>query len=502
MKLNLLTFVCLFISCYLGAKSVYVSPNGKGDGSSESSPLGSFSEAVKLLAPGDELILLDGEYNTSLVINGLEGTATDSITIKANNLAKAHINGQTKLTHAIEITNGKYLKIDGIVAGNTLHTAWKINNCQHVSITRCAGYNAGYLRAQDGHVDNSYDDNCHIFGIAYSDQMLAEDVWAWGTGRYAFLYFQCTNSIVRRGVFRPTAPELGYGYDRCPHSGFNLYDCDKSLAENCIAFETRVHPQSDHNANNPWGLVQGGMVFDDHTLPSGYNRVIGCFDLDNGQWRNQVERSNPAVHLMSKWSGELEDVVIWKNALSYGINKGTTGTVKLPERALIGSPDQIRQNTLPENRINYRYINGELTDQPLWPWPYEEVIRQLMGMDETMTEYVSRMLAPFLEVKPAVVQSIHPNETSAIIGPNFPNPLQPGTSIPVELKNADHLSIVVYDLEGKEVAIVLDKMLNAGKHEIHWDGTDSQGKPLNSGTYLIKVSTSISSSTFKTMVIK
>jgi hypothetical protein len=192
---------------------------------------------------------------------------------------------------------------------------------------------------------------------------------------------------------------LGYGYDRCPHSGFNLYDCDNCLAENCIAFETRVHPESTHNAGNSWGLVQGGMVFDDHTDPSGYNYIYGCFDLDNGQWRTDVPRSNSAVHLMSKWSGEFEDVVIWNNAHHYGIIENTTGITRMPERALIGSPANTRQNTIVDSNMNHRYINGILTDFPLWPWPSEDIIKVEFGMEETMTEYVARNLENYVAIE-------------------------------------------------------------------------------------------------------
>jgi len=316
---------------------IYVSPNGTGNGSDKSSPLGSFSAAVKLLKPGDELILLKGEYTETLVLNNKRGTESEPITIRAEAVGEAFINGKAIKTHAVDIQYCSYLIIDGLKAGNTQHGVWKINYCNNLILTRCSGFNAGYLVAQDGHAELTYNDNCHIFGIAYSDRILSEDVWAWGTGRYNFVYFQSTNCTVRRGVFRPTNTELGYGYDRGPHSGFNLYDCDNCIAENCIAFETRFHPESDQAPDNPWALVMGGMVFDDHTLPSGYNYVLGCFDLDNGQTRDIVPRSNPAVHLMSKWSGQLEDVVIWKNALSYGIIKGTSGKVDLPKRALIGS---------------------------------------------------------------------------------------------------------------------------------------------------------------------
>jgi len=385
------------------AKTIYMSPDGIGDGSSRSTPANSFSWAIPRLDPGDTLLLLDGEYHQKLELQNKLGTLAEPITIMAENVCGAYINAETTRDHAVIMNHCSYINVDGIKAGNSTHGVWNVNWCRNLRISRCLGFNAGYHVARDsGVVQNTYADNCHIFGIAYSYDITAVDVWAWGTGRYAFVYFQCADCVVRRGVFRPVHPELGYGYDRCPHSGFNLYDCDNCVAENCIAFETRVHPQSTHNAGNSWGLVQGGMVFDDHTDPSGFNHIYGCFDLDNGQWRSDVPRSNSAVHLMSKWSGEFEDVVIWNNAHDYGIIENTSGVTRMPARALIGSPAKTRQNTVVDYNMNHRYINGVLTDFPLWPWPYEDIIQAEFGMEETMTEYVTRHLENYVVIDSGV----------------------------------------------------------------------------------------------------
>ena len=502
MKLTLI--LCLLFTSLVYPKTIYVSPDGSGDGSSQELPLGSLSQAIGKLDPGDELILLDGEYRETLSLNGVNGTISQRITIQSQNMCRAFINGEVKRTHAVLMRNCDNITIDGIKAGNTLHAVWSLNDCDNLILKRCAGFNAGYLEAQDAHVKNTYEDNCHIFGIAYSDNVLAEDVWAWGTGRYNFLYFQCTNSIVRRGVFRGTAAELGYGYDRCPHAGFNIYDCDNSIAENCIAFETRVHPDSDHNENNEWGLVQGGMVFDDHTLPSGYNYVLGCFDLDNGQERTVVPRSNPAVHLMSKWSGTLEDVVIWKNALGYGIIKGTSGTVDLPRRALIGSPSKLKQNTAVDFNLNYRYVDGELTDTPLWPWPYEEKIKELMDMDETMTEYVQRMVKPYVNIQPQT--RIVASETTAPftvhLQENYPNPFNPKTTITYAVNKAEHVTLQVYDLSGRIVRTLVSGPQASGEHQIQWDATNDYGQSVAGGVYLYRLNAGDRIETRKMMLLR
>ncbi len=387
----LMLLLCPSFNIDAGAKTIYVSPSGTGDGSGESHPSGSLNNAVASLAPGDTVIFLDGVYHQTLSIDDKAGTEEKPVVLMALHPGEVLITADTVRTHAVYINHASRMIIDGIKAGNSLHHAWNIMNCSYLTLTRCAGFNAGYYQAIDGHAPVTYEDNCHVFSIAYSDHVLAEDIWAWGTGRYLFAYFQCTNSIVRRGVFRADM------YDRAPHSGMNVYDCSGCIAENIIAFGTRFHLQSDYNSGDPWGLVQGGMVFDDHTFPADSNRILGCFDLDNGQWRTELPRSNPAIHVMSHWHGTFEDMVIWKNALDYGFVLSTDQAVGLPQRALIGSPSKIKQNTNPH--VNNRYVDGVLTTQALWPWPNEELIKRDLGMDMTITVYVRGMVMPYLDIR-------------------------------------------------------------------------------------------------------
>ena len=108
MKKTLLFFMSLILfDIFSGAiaETIYVSPNGSGDGSSELSPLGSFSQAVARLDPGDEMVLLDGYYFQTLTLENVNGTASQRITIRAQNLGKATVDAQVKLTHAIRLRN-------------------------------------------------------------------------------------------------------------------------------------------------------------------------------------------------------------------------------------------------------------------------------------------------------------------------------------------------------------------------------------------------------------
>jgi hypothetical protein len=65
---------------------------------------------------------------------------------------------------------------------------------------------------------------------------------------------------------------------------------------------------------------------------------------------------------------------------------------------------------------------------------------------------------------------------------NFPNPFNPSTQIQFSVPRASDLRIAVYDLLGREVALLADGRYAAGEHTINWDGG-----ALASGIYFIRM---------------
>jgi hypothetical protein len=84
-----------------------------------------------------------------------------------------------------------------------------------------------------------------------------------------------------------------------------------------------------------------------------------------------------------------------------------------------------------------------------------------------------------------------------IIGQNFPNPFNPSTQISVEVVEASEFEIVVYTLEGKEVAVLFQGNLAQGEYQFTFDGSE-----LPSGIYLYKVSSPNFNQTKKMILAK
>jgi len=70
---------------------------------------------------------------------------------------------------------------------------------------------------------------------------------------------------------------------------------------------------------------------------------------------------------------------------------------------------------------------------------------------------------------------------------NYPNPFNPLTTIQIDLPERGQVSVVIYDLQGREVRWLVDRSLEAGRYRFDWDGRDGFGNVIASGVYFYRV---------------
>ena len=70
---------------------------------------------------------------------------------------------------------------------------------------------------------------------------------------------------------------------------------------------------------------------------------------------------------------------------------------------------------------------------------------------------------------------------------NYPNPFNPTTTIVYDLSESGHVSLKVYSILGREIATLVDREMAVGSYETAWDGRDSQGEVVPSGTYVYRL---------------
>ena len=72
---------------------------------------------------------------------------------------------------------------------------------------------------------------------------------------------------------------------------------------------------------------------------------------------------------------------------------------------------------------------------------------------------------------------------------NYPNPFNPETTLGFALPKATRISLVIYDIGGREISKLIDESMGAGHYQIQWDGKSSYGETVPSGVYIAVLST-------------
>jgi len=69
----------------------------------------------------------------------------------------------------------------------------------------------------------------------------------------------------------------------------------------------------------------------------------------------------------------------------------------------------------------------------------------------------------------------------------YPNPFNPRTTIKFQVGQAERITVSVYDVAGRQVAVLEDRMFATGPQEVIWDGSDSRGSAVSSGPYFVRM---------------
>jgi FlgD Ig-like domain/Fibronectin type III domain/FG-GAP repeat len=75
-----------------------------------------------------------------------------------------------------------------------------------------------------------------------------------------------------------------------------------------------------------------------------------------------------------------------------------------------------------------------------------------------------------------------------LLGNAYPNPFAGVVTIPVFLKEDQHrVEVTVYDMLGRRIKSIVKQNINAGIHNLDWDGKNEQGSVVESGIYLYQL---------------
>jgi hypothetical protein len=62
-----------------------------------------------------------------------------------------------------------------------------------------------------------------------------------------------------------------------------------------------------------------------------------------------------------------------------------------------------------------------------------------------------------------------PVPSEAYLAQNYPNPFNPATTLEFGVPEAAHVRVRVFDITGREVALLVDGEVSAGRHRVMWE---------------------------------
>jgi hypothetical protein len=207
-------------------------------------------------------------------------------------------------------------------------------------------------------------------------------------------------------------------------------------------------------------LVVGG----DFSVNNGLDRNLACFDGDH--WHGLGDLGDRHVHGLGTYHGDLiaggcfttidgapfpyvarHDGEVWRD-----LDGGTDGTVQ----AIAEFGDAL-------------FVGGG----------FSRAGRQ-----------AAANVACWVEPDPTAVSSGDPLPAPPValrLDPASPNPFNPRTVLRYELPHAGAVHLAVVDLRGRHVRTLVSGYQAAGRHRIGWDGLDDAGRPVASGTYVVRL---------------
>ncbi len=384
----------------------YASPAGTGNGSSALAPF-KIASFWPVAAPGKTLCLLDGQYTGSAsMINPpktLSGTASAPITVRALNDGKVTINGQGTFVPVL-LNYNNYFILEGFNARSSGSSVVSVSYSNNNIIRRVAAWDAA-------------DGNYHIFAIHYSKYNLLEDVAAWGVARKIYSASQGGDYLtIRRAWGRwegshVIGPKMTYdvaynNYNMLIENSLGTWSGERMKASyTLLAYDgtpwtgSGAGTYTNYAVNQPYGIfgtsgfsngdnkprskVIGSLAYVRSTDRFAPGQAIYMTSLDYLQLVHSAAYIQPGSYTdratvrLDGLSGATATNLFANNITAVGglspriSPQWKTGAI-VQGTSVTSVPSVFTANG--GANLCYRYQDGALTHQPLWPWPMNQRI--------------------------------------------------------------------------------------------------------------------------------
>ena len=70
---------------------------------------------------------------------------------------------------------------------------------------------------------------------------------------------------------------------------------------------------------------------------------------------------------------------------------------------------------------------------------------------------------------------------------NYPNPFNPSTTIQFGIPEQSHVRLQIFNIRGELIRVLWDEIMDAGIHDVKWDGRNAIGHQVSTGVYFYRL---------------
>jgi hypothetical protein len=185
-------------------------------------------------------------------------------------------------------------------------------------------------------------------------------------------------------------------------------------------------------------------------------------------------------------------------------NSGTVATVSNVKATIIPLDSCIATVTIPTVSYENLAAGQELTPTGYFQVHYADGCpagtEVYLAVELSSNERVFWRDTTQTIVRIATASSAHPAVFT--LHQNYPNPFNPVSTIRYDLPHGSMVSLIIYDILGREIARAVDSYIEPGYHEVQWDGRDVKGREVPSGIYIAQLLTLEYSNSIKMVLLK
>jgi hypothetical protein len=132
------------------------------------------------------------------------------------------------------------------------------------------------------------------------------------------------------------------------------------------------------------------------------------------------------------------------------------------------------------------FVRWSVLGQYIWPNAYvgQTYDDEVQYLKDWITERVAWLDQQFSPSPSDVGKESNQSPFDFSLSQNYPNPFNPTTAIRYQLPGVCDVSLVIYDILGREVATLVDEVQKPGVYTVQWNGFGSA-----SGTYICRLRT-------------